>query len=329
MSGDVDVMIERAFELLEEGNSEEALALGRELEEARHTSGFEIQALAHGDLGDLPEAIQILERGVELAPEVWLLWQLLGNYRSDEGLWEEALEAYERALRCPGVDGRSVHYNVATLLSRENRDEEALSHLQLEHLGAEEPRLELVCLMASLRIALLTRLEWFDEALAEGRRFLTKARVEDWVDEHLAPVLGEYASALWQGRSDREGAENAAWEAIALDKMEGAAMWVLRELNPVASSRGHLFWLKLEGRGSEPLEGDQTPPGFFTTYEVVADSADEALEFARLFEPPGVRDSLRIEESEVLEERPGEPKGVYRSSGYSFFPGGEFVERTD
>jgi hypothetical protein len=75
--------------------------------------------------------------------------------------------------------------------------------------------------------------------------------------------------------------------------------------------------------GELRADDDQDLPGFFTTYEVVANSADEALELARGFEPLGVRKTVQVEKSEIVEARPNGPKGVYSASGYSFFPGHE------
>jgi tetratricopeptide (TPR) repeat protein len=323
---EVDRKMNAAFDLLNEGDAKGALALGRELEEQRHSSGFEIQALALAELENVPEAIAVLERGVEKAPGVWLLWQLLGNNRSDEGCYEEAVAAYKRALECPHVDTLSVHYNIATVLTRQEKPAEALAHLDLAHVGSDDADRRLVLLVANQRIALLAQLDRHEDALREGRKLITRERVEGTLDELTAPVLGEYASALWTGMRDREGAQEAAWKAIQIEKHDRTAMWVLRELNTKASSDGCLYRLLLVGRWHQVLDEGDEHPGFFTTYKVVADSVDEALEFARSFEPADVRDSLKIDESEVIEARPGEPKGVYSTSGYSFFPGRDLEE---
>ena len=77
-----------------------------------------------------------------------------------------------------------------------------------------------------------------------------------------------------------------------------------------------------KGRWHEPIERSKSekPPGFYVNYDVLADSEAEALEFIRRFEPAEVRDSLKIDEAEVLEARTMEPKGVYRvNGGYCFF----------
>ena len=59
---------------------------------------------------------------------------------------------------------------------------------------------------------------------------------------------------------------------------------------------------------------------FMMPLEVVADSRDEALEFARQFEQPKVRMSLQLESTKRLELRPKELKGVYWVGGRCFYP---------
>ena len=60
---------------------------------------------------------------------------------------------------------------------------------------------------------------------------------------------------------------------------------------------------------------------FFATYDVVADSVEEALDFVRGLEPDGASRTLKVEESEELESRPMEPKGVYARTGRVLFSG--------
>jgi tetratricopeptide (TPR) repeat protein len=315
----VEEKMSAAYALLDQEDAEGALAIGIELEGMRHSSGFEIQALARARMGDLPAAIETLERGVEKAPRVWSLWQLLGNNYSEEERYEDAIRSYERALVCPAVQTRSVHYNLATALSRQERTEAALAHLDLAHLddGDNDPKLER--LVSSLRINLLARVGRVDESLRDARKLITKARVEGTLDDSMAPVLGAYASALWTGLGDRDAAEEAAWEAIGLVKDQQSAMWTLRDMSPKASSTGSFYRVLLTGTWWEPIEEGGDPPGFYTNSWAIADSPEEAFALVSRFEPPEIRSALRMAECEALDPRPGEPKGVYSTSGYIFF----------
>jgi len=318
---DAEQKADRAFDLLRDGELEQALGLGRELATAHHVAGYEIQALAQQALGRSKAAIQVLERGLRRCTSAWPLWQLLGNLYSESELYDEAIAAYERALGCADVDTLCVHFNLAMAMARQDRLEAALSHLELAHIRVGPDHRQLRLLGASQRIAVLARLGRHAEAVREGQRIVARARIEGTLDEHVAPVLAELAHALWTGAGDREAAERTAWEAIGLDKTAQAAICVIRELNGRASPAAAVYRVLLAGHWPEaPFEDE--PSGFYTEYDVIADSPEEALEFARPFEPEPVRTSLRVEDWERLEACPDEPKGVCMASGYRFFDSG-------
>src|SRR6266536_3597028 len=86
-------LAQQGYDLIQARQFDEALVLSGRLQEMRYSSGFEIAALALAGRGETERAVQILEEGVAKAPDVWLNWQLLGNYRSDMGLYDSALEA--------------------------------------------------------------------------------------------------------------------------------------------------------------------------------------------------------------------------------------------
>src|SRR5262245_38065397 len=87
-----------ARELLADDDFEGALRIAEQLETLRYTAAFEIAALAHAGMDDLEKAVAVLERGLALAPDVWVNWQLLGNYLSDLDRYEAAQSAFARAL---------------------------------------------------------------------------------------------------------------------------------------------------------------------------------------------------------------------------------------
>ena len=108
--------------------------------------------------------------------------------------------------------------------------------------------------------------------------------------------------------------------AIRLDKKNEDAQWLLREMrrcdDPVESNS---YELLIHG----PWRGDVFPEarpalGFFTQYQVVAQDLDEALTFIREFEPKEIHNALKIDEV-LAQDRCLEPKGVYGTSGYSFY----------
>lgn len=126
---EAEELMERGFSLLHDEKLLQAFDLGRELEERQFSGGFELQATALNRLNRRDEAIETLERGVSIVPDVWLLWQLLGNFRSDAGNYDGAFGAYEKAAALGG-DPLSIAYNYANALLLADRPTEARAKLQ-------------------------------------------------------------------------------------------------------------------------------------------------------------------------------------------------------
>jgi hypothetical protein len=59
--------------------------------------------------------------------------------------------------------------------------------------------------------------------------------------------------------------------------------------------------------------------GFFSTFDVVATTADECLRFIIALETRKPEGLLKIEKIDVLEARPDDPLGVYRCSGRTYY----------
>ena len=59
--------------------------------------------------------------------------------------------------------------------------------------------------------------------------------------------------------------------------------------------------------------------GYIVTYDLVADTLDEALRYVERMEDPIVRGNLLVDAHEVLESRPDDPKGVYRRSARHYY----------
>lgn len=96
---DIDSLVEKADEALENGDDRTAIAAGNRLIELRHVYGFEVLARAYWLRDDKDKAIATLADAVQKAPRVWTLWELLGDYRSDVGDTQGAAVAYDTVVR--------------------------------------------------------------------------------------------------------------------------------------------------------------------------------------------------------------------------------------
>jgi tetratricopeptide (TPR) repeat protein len=159
--------MDQAYDLLDRNNAPAALKVGQQLERRRYSGGFEIQARALIAMGRRKQAITVLERGVENVPDNGSLWLGLGNYRSDDGDYEGAFAAYERALTCD-YDRASITYNYAEALIRAGRWEAAEEQIaplfETEFVRAASPTLGLY--LVNLYEEILRRGGRDDEATA-------------------------------------------------------------------------------------------------------------------------------------------------------------------
>ena len=301
---------DQAFDALDQGDIETAIANAKELRKLSHSSAFEIEALALASRGDLEGALATLEEGVDRAPDVWILWQLLGNYRSDIDDFAGAFAAYERALACPDTDASSVNYNHGLALLRDARPAEALERLDLVVEGDVE------LLAISCRMQALNELTRHDEAFEIGTRALEQIDEQEQA-EAAARVLAELGTTLWKRDGHSYAAIEHAREAIQIFKHTDTAQWLLRELEGQISPAARHFRLMVHGNWSEPsVEGE--PVSFFTTYQVVANTPAQAFDLVRPFEPESATD-LELEECEDLAPAPDAPSGVYETGPYHFY----------
>jgi tetratricopeptide (TPR) repeat protein len=313
----VDSLLEQAYNLIQQGESEQAIAVGNQLLENRHARGFEIIALAYEQQGRTPEAINILKEGVAKVPNAWPLWELLGNLYSDQEQFADAAGCYQKALTCPNADIDSINYNQAILLKRQNKLDDAMTicnGIKSEDLASKA---------AVLRLSILNAQKNYEPVVSNGstliKDLLARGELSEDEMQDLARAFAEVGRAHWEGHYDRQAAWEHAWKALEWDRSDNSALWLVREIINRKSPASRWFKLVVEGKWHFPIEPDKAPPGFITTYEVVADTPEEALAFAQDLEPVEVRSSMRIDSHEDMGSFPDNHQGVYWRSAYGFY----------
>lgn len=300
---DDDALYRDGMTARREGRPDDALRIAEELLEHRHSGGFELRALVLGDRGDTEEAVACLEEGVERAPGVWLLWELLGNYRSDLGRYDAAAAAYEEALACPDAGVGWIRLNQGVLLGRRGRPEEGLAVLAT----VEDPDLRERVLAA--RLGLLSDLQRHEEVQTAGSEFVERDLDPDVHDpESVSWILLHVAESRRALDDDPDGVRDCALRAIAWDPESSRALGLLRELDARRADGARAWNVFMDGRDA------QAPGvGFIVMHTVVAETAWAAFEFAREIEEAIGYDDLELDEVEPRDDDvpPDALQGVY------------------
>ncbi len=310
----VNKLMKRAFSLLRSHRYGDALAAGRKLKRLRHSSSFEIMALAYLRLGALPKAISTLEEGVAKAGRVWLLWELLGNCYSDAGRYNRAEKAYEQALRRPNCDRDVIHLNRAIAFDRVGKLKDAWLAVQKVispnlRRRADEVRIRVSHALGHKRMA--ARL-----ALSVCRR---RVPVEGLDPQSESSILTACARALKFAAKTRRRARSLAYRAVGFNPANTRALEIIRELENHRSPNSSMFNLLIHGIWNEPFGKGKAPPGFFRSCHVYARDEAAALRYAKPFFPREVRSSLKVDESIVVSSNHLDFEGVYSLTSLIFY----------
>ncbi len=297
---------EDAHAKLADGDVDGALAAAERLLQMGWSGGFEIKALALQTRGDLDGAIATLEEAVRVAPAAWLLWQLLGNLRSDAGRLDAAVEALDAALACDGASESSVRFNRAIVQHRRGEPGAALDDLEpILALPRPPAFAEDALSLAARCLAELGRAD-------DGLTLVTSARDVCAPDDPRRPRLeAERAVALDRAAQDPDDALDAALHAgvITADLLA-----LLRRRRPPACEAPRRLHLVVQGELTAPGVA-----GVMRWVEVVADDEAQALALAVAILPEPARASAALEQLQVVEPSTDAEPGVHAASGLVYY----------
>lgn len=303
-------LMHQALDLIEEERYGAAREIARQLEELRFSGAFEVAARAFLGEGEPELAVAELERGLELAPEVWSNWQLLGNTLSDLGRYEEAAGAYGRAFACPVHDADSLHFNQTVLASRRGEPEKVLALAEAIADG------ELLLLAAPARMRALAALGRPEEAEKLGATSLA-GREESGDPEAYATV----AAALAELRLE-QGVEKALVRDLVVKEWHlcpssGALLGLLRRIDDQRAADSRYFRLLVAAQLPVPREDGAI--GFFAAFHAIASSPEQALEMYLALDRRAPHAHTRIDQAEAIEPRPDEPQGICWMAPLTYF----------
>jgi tetratricopeptide (TPR) repeat protein len=328
-------LFERGMRAVAQRDHQTAEQLGIKLTQAGFDLGWEVRARAASLRQDKKEAIKLMRKCVDSAPSIGRLWEALGIFFSNANRFDEALKAFVRALKCPDADAPSILLSRAETHFRANQPAEALaSARQILTLPGVEPDIRARARMAEIR-ALIDLKQWTEtrqaasEGLKEWEEFLkTKpqgesakdledllfGRFPDQPDSQFHAALG---LAALHGFSDRETAFAHFREAISLQNDNPFALNLRRELRGDSSPHSKM-WLVMQGSANiaEFAESVRSQAGLHggigvSIWQVIADNAEEALEFVRELESYGESTERLYESVKEVSAFPFIHKGVF------------------
>lgn len=309
-------LLEKGRALIEEGEFDAALEIAAELEELGNCGGFELAALAQAGKGDLEAAVATLQRGVAVAPEVWLLWVLLGNHLGELRRYDDAEAAYHRALACPGCSPDPVRLNLAIVARQRHRPEIALELLD----GLRDPAV--LGHEREVRVSTLFDLGRQQEALALAESFLEGGAPEDKDGAARWDRVAAAAASIRMSLS-HEPADVRRWilDRLSEARASPALLRALRELDGKRSPAARRFDIIVHGAVSLRGPDNRRVPGFFTRYLVAAETPEHGLELIRELEqlPGDEPANLSIKTVEDLGPAADEPLGVAFRLGRMYY----------
>ncbi len=175
-----------------------------------------------------------------------------------------------------------------------------------------------------LKLSVLNGQKRYPEAIQYGQAFIQELLgVADLPEEEMQdrPRLRRSRTRILGRAATPRSRLGARLKALEWDRSENSALWLVREIINRKSAASKWFKLIVEGRWHFPIDPEKPPPGFITTYEVVADTPEDALAFAQDLEPVEVRGTMRLDSHEDLGSYPDNAQGVYWRSAYGFYMG--------
>ena len=315
---DNQLLIQQIWELMESESWEAAIAICEELKAIPSEAGFRMRAMIHVYQEEPQAALAEIQAGIKQFPEAWELHMQWGNLLSDSGDPSEALTVFDKASKLPGVEMHWIQLNQAMALFRQQSFEEALDLLQ----GIDHP--QALNDAFALQLAILDTIGRHDLILeiAEEDLELLNPPEDDADAEVLARICTSVASAAWYQDKGEEIVRFYLQQVFDYQRGNPQALWLWREMNPLFSDQAQFYTLLMRGR-FVPSEDGVAGEEFLTSYGVMADSPEEAVEMIRALEGADMDSAawevLEVEIEELGEEEEIDAKGIYYVSGFGMF----------
>lgn len=268
------------YNLMNQAKFEKAEIEAKKLISSNIKEGYLILSEIYQNTSRVEKSIQILEEGVKLFPNWFLLWHNLGMSFYSLELYEKALDAFDKTF---------------LLCTEEIYEQEIIMY-----------KLEILCLI-----------ENYSEVFRIEREILENISYSESEESYFywSKIFYSIAFAYWE-----EGVYSATiaklQRAIRLDRFNGNFLWLLREIDQIeTTNKSQYFILTIRANFTQEYQKEHQTIGFFTNYDVVADTKEEALSIIKEFEVDENVDllTMQIEDVEIIENPDNPFKGIYKT----------------
>ena len=171
----------------------------------------------------------------------------------------------------------------------------------------------------ALKLELLNKWKQHNKCIAVGEKCIGKSKDNEHYNADLSRIHYEVAKAYWVKEKNKDKALKHIFAAIERDNSNSNTMRLLRVIEDKRSGKSKYFRINIEGQAQGVTKLKGKIMNFISTYDVVAENKNEALDYIKRFEPEAVPDSMMIKECEVLKKNINDHKGVYKYSGGIFY----------
>ncbi len=287
-------MYDEALEALGRGALRDAEEKADQLEALGWSRAYEIRAMALHRAGRLADAIAALDHGIGAAPGDGSLHLLRANLLDASGRSDEALEAYEEALRVGSVASIDVHYNRA--VARLRRGDAGGALADAERVVTEAPEATVAPLALRVAVDALITLNRHEDAVAIVEHLLASV---DARSAEASLLHGVLAKALLAAERPLEEVLRVAARAIDAGAASDELLDVLARLaTPDERPRSRyrvVLDVPLDASAPRDPRIGAEAAGYLRVALVAALDEEEARALAIRLEPSGLRDRVRVE----------------------------------
>lgn len=306
--------IQEINELIEICDYKKAKKLSKRLIRKKIIDGYYLLTTVYDELDKTDKCIKTLKTGLKKHPDDWILWMRLGNYQSDQNEYDYALDSFKKAHEQENADKDYVNLNLAILYNRWGKIDNAKETIDKVSDGSYDIR------KLRVQLSILLETKKYQEIIVKisNNKDLLKNTPNDEYSD-LSLILYFYSHALWKTDSI-ENAIEVIKEALFYDRLNKDAYWLIREFDNNYSSKNKYFRILITGDWLG--EDDKNKKyGFYSTYDIVADSEQKALSMIKEFESAPIdKDSVKIDEiKEIKFDTNENPSGIYNVHGFSIF----------